>query len=228
MPKIFKSIFCALSSARAKAIYAISLAVVIASAAIAAPVYAWITLSKGASVYAPISAPESLYIGTGNGEDIKYLFFNGINLSSAGYAEYIICINGEGIASYGLQFGYTTNNPLTYSIYAAEQVTSGPIPSSAVTYVSSDPTVADTYYVKTTGSPMSVSMVNAPLSTTYGSYQYVNSSATPVYWKTASSIPANETGAAFTHYYILQISWTHGQNNRETDIVCISAKVGGY
>ncbi|MBP5593046.1 MAG: hypothetical protein J6X75_02625 [Clostridia bacterium] len=225
---------------------AILLAVLFFVSSIAVPVYAWLYFGRNVAGYAPISSPESLFIGTGNEEDIKYLYFSGVDISrSQTYMEYVLCVSGEGIQYYGLQFGYTTNNQFTYSLYNATKVDS--YTDGAVVYYSHDESVAPSYYVKTAEqgqSPVAIPITylnkaeseeilatDALHGNTFGSYANVNKYAEPIYWKTTKSISV-ETGAGltrqFTHYYILRISWEPGKNNRETDIICIAAKVASY
>ena len=213
--------------ARIKTIGTAAFAVLLIAFSVALPVYAWLLPSKNLAGYAPVSAPESLYIGTGNEEDIRYLYFSGVDYDEAGQVEYVLSVQGEGIPSYGLQLGYTTNNPLTYSLYAAEQYTEGlPAPEGAVRYVSFDPSVADTFYVKTNDVPIEGREPNVQMSTTYGDYLHVDEHANPRYWQSAHSFAAEPMG--FVHYYILRISWEEGENNRETDIICFAARVKFY
>ena len=96
----------------------------------------------------------------------------------------------------------------------------------AVRYVSFDPSVADTFYVKTNDVPIEGREPNVQMSTTYGDYLHVDEHANPRYWQSAHSFAAEPMG--FVHYYILRISWEEGENNRETDIICFAARVKFY
>ena len=203
------------------------------------PVYAWLTSGQRFAGYIPISAPESLYIGTGNGEDIKYLYFTGVDVTNeVNYVEYVISVQGEGIGDYRLQLGYTTNNQLTYGIYSVSGEPTNVEPASLdgyVQYLTQD----STFYYYRKGSPLQLVFLNKddpdegePIiatneyhGETYCEYSLVNEFAEPIYLQTANRINTG-TNNYFIHYYILRIEWEKGTNNRETDIVCIAAKSG--
>ena len=62
-------------------------------------------------------------------------------------------------------------------------------------------------------------------SDTYGSYTNVDTNAVPLYWQTNATIETG-SGATFNHYFILRLYIGNKQeNDRETDIICIAARV---
>ena len=68
---------------------------------------------------------------------------------------------------------------------------------------------------------------NAYHAQTYGSYDHVQISAEPLYWRSTSqeTLPAKpNSGKYCVNYYILHISWgKEVQNNKETDMIYIMA-----
>ena len=204
------------------------------------PVYAWLS-GHEVVVYAPINTSTSLYIGAGNEEDIRYLSFEGIDATSAQrYVDYVFSVTGEFVRHYKIQLAFTTNNEFTFELYKAT-TTKPENPSGQVDYVthpldgSSAQTI--TYYIdnngKVNGSYRNQkgndllgndSTSNPFYSDTYGSYTYVDKNAVPLYWQTNATIEAG--GDSFHHFYILRlIIGNKTTNDRETDIICIAARV---
>lgn len=107
---------------RAKIISVILSVVLIAVTFVTVPTLAWFYSSKKLAAYAPLDTPEALYIGTGRKEDIVYLYLSGIDTKETDHKDYVISITGEGITSYALQLGYTTNNQFTYELYFAQEI----------------------------------------------------------------------------------------------------------
>ncbi|MBR5941976.1 MAG: hypothetical protein IKZ81_01380 [Clostridia bacterium] len=149
---------------------------------LAAPVFAWFSFSRILASYAPISKPESLYIGAGhrdfdetNGvflndhfEDIRYLYLEGIDVHNDDtYYDYVFCVFGKAITHYRMQLAYTTNNQFIYEIYNATEYTAAEYGALAqaqqdlcVEYTTHDATPA-TYYYKATGTALPGNYLNA-------------------------------------------------------------------
>lgn len=209
------------------------IACVILLSAIGAATYAWLASDKGLLSYAPISSPEALRIGAGNGDNIRYMRFDGLDVEGEEtYFDKVFCVYGSGVANYKIQLAYTTNNPFTYSIFPAAQSTE--YSEGAVEYVTRE-TTPRTFYYSVDGAAISGIFLNKddPVDLianddlhdhTYGEYDNVQVNAEPVYWQTANA----EEGSArssFIHYYILRI-YKNGKtsNDRETDVLCIAAR----
>ena len=70
---------------------------------------------------------------------------------------------------------------------------------------------------------------NAYHDTTYGTYNYVQQAAEPLYWKSnvQEKLPDTQQDATeefYVNYYILNISWDKTvQNNKETDMIYLMA-----
>ena len=70
------------------------------------PVYSWFA-KRNLNVYAPITTSTSLYIGAGNGEDIRYLYFDGIDVENkTTYKDYVFSVSGEFVKHYKLQLAF--------------------------------------------------------------------------------------------------------------------------
>lgn len=207
-------------------------------------VYAWMFSDKRLSAYAPVSSPELLNIGAGhrdaeNGtfEDIRYMYFDGLDAKDEEYFDKVFCVYGKGVEKYKIQLAYTTNNPFTYEIYPASE--SEVYSATAVAY-STHQTPSVTYYYSINGEVISGNYLNKTVengktvandeyhSLTYdyneSSYDNVNEFAEPIYWQTSSAETGSED-ADFVNYYILRVHKNGKENNdRETDVLCIAAK----
>ena len=230
------------------------------------PVYAWL-VGREIVAYAPIDTSTALFIGAGNEEDIKYLSFEGIDVSGENgkkYFDYVFSVTGESVKYYKLQLAFTTNNSFTFDLYrATTEVVANP--EGVVNYQTHNSAGVVTgtirYYIVPNGKVAGVykndknndkigddsgNFYNA----TYGQitdqgayttgYANVDQNAVPLYWQTASKIEAvfEEGTLKFTDYYILRLYNGYPQeengevtivggkvnNDRETDIICISAK----
>ena len=207
--------------------------------ACAAVTFAWYFSGKGIASYAPVYAADSLYIGAGHRdiqndtfEDIRYLYFNEMDVKGDEYVDRVICIYGKSVPGYRIQLAYTTNNPFTYELYHAVESTTA---SEGAVYNPTHQSPSVDYYYKATGVAIAGSFLNKAQSgteattgkhtETYGSYssEYVQKNAEPIYWQTS----ATEVGGKndFVNYYIIRV-YKNGKesNDRETDVLCIAAK----
>ena len=216
------------------------------------PVAAWLMTQLKLASYAPISAPQSLYIGAGHihfadsndptdtdeYEEIRYLHLNGIDVEKDGidHYDYVFCIYGKAIQYYKIQLAFTTNNQFSYRIFNATE--SSVYSEGAVAYTTHDDTPT-TYYYSINGAAISGSFLNDSNSdgiadssgtyhtATYDSYSNINQYGEPLYWKTSAGQEGNLYGS-FVNYYILRVSLnSKSTNDRETDIICIAAKSSG-
>lgn len=106
---------------------------------ISIPVFSWFFTQQNLAAYAPVSTPQSLYIGAGHiefaggtyygntadedqFEDIRYLYLSGIDVdNNKDYYDYVFCVYGKAVGHFKLQLAYTTNNQFTYQIYNATE-----------------------------------------------------------------------------------------------------------
>ena len=213
---------------------------VLLALALAVPVYAWFAQQHYLAAYAPVSAQDALFVGAGHTdlandrfEDIRYMYFNGMDVNND-YTDRVFCVYGKVVSGYRLQLAYTTNNQFRYAIYPATE--SAVDSEGAVAYTTHD-AQHDTYYYTTNGAALAGTYLNktqvagedlatdAYHSATYGSYDNVVKYAEPIYWQTSATVVGNSIGD-FVHYYILRVyTDSKSQNDRETDVICISAKV---
>lgn len=216
-------------------------------AVLSAAAYAWLSAHQRAvGAVAEIDAPMAIWIRAGGNpaEDAKYLDMSDINVAGASRETYyVFAVAGEYVSQYKIQLAYTTNNQFSYEIYQAETTTEQD--EALYTYYphtsgNSNPI----YYVKANETKINMTPLNAksgnmladPTDTdsvdTYGAYatettlgDHVHENAWPLYWQTDNPIPTG--GGSFCHYYLLHVSWGERTNDRETDMVYISAKVVG-
>lgn len=213
---------------------------ILALGAVGAATFAWYSFRAGTAAYAPIFSPEALYIGAGHRdvdediyEDIRYLYFNGLDAEGSDYVDKVFCVYGKGVAAYKIQLAYTTNNAFRYAIFhAAESQTES---EGAVEYITHQ-TPAQTYYYSADGEAIAGTFLNKTEesgkdiatnenhNSTYGSYANVHKNAEPIYWQTTATEEGNARGD-FVNYYLLRI-YKNGKatNDRETDVLCIAAK----
>ncbi len=98
---------------------------------IAVPVFAWFSTTHDLAAYAPVSTPESLYIGAGHCErnqfeDIRYMYFDAMDVKedvNGSHWDRVFCVYGKRVSGYRLQLAFTTNKQFTYEIYNADEYT---------------------------------------------------------------------------------------------------------
>ncbi|MCR4727015.1 MAG: hypothetical protein K5753_07345 [Clostridia bacterium] len=207
---------------------------------IGAATFAWYSFRAGTAAYVPVFSPEALYIGAGHRdvdedvyEDIRYLYFNGLDAEGGDYVDKVFSIYGKGVGAYKIQIAYTTNNSFSYSIFhateskteteGAVQYVTHQVPAEAYFYTADGEAIAGTYLNRTEedGKGIATSDYHAA---TYDSYSSVHKNAEPIYWQTTSAEMGNNRGD-FVNYYLLRI-YKNGKatNDRETDVLCIAAK----
>lgn len=222
--------------------------VLLAFVQIIIPVFAWFSIMRMLASYAPISKPQSLYIGAGHREidevnhvflddhfeDIRYLYFNGIDVNEeADHYDYVFCIFGKAVSHYKLQLAYTTNNQFTYEIFPATE--SDVYSADAVAYTTHTAPPETYYYSAASLTPLAGDYLNdqtvdgelladsSQHTATYGAYGILDKYAEPLYWQTTNAEAGHPRGD-FINYYILRVN-LNGKtaNDRETDVICIAA-----
>lgn len=202
------------------------LVVLTLSVLITIPIYAWFAANR-INIYAPISTYTSLYIGSGHGEDIKYLYFDGVdnqydngNDDTGVYRDYVFSVSGDLINYYMLQLAYTTNNNFEFELYRATEHSSNQGLIDYVTYHTEN----DNYFYYTKASLLTCHKLDTALSDTYQSYINVEEHAEPEYWQTSNTISTGGT-EEFLHYFILRIKISNANLvSKETDVICIAAR----
>lgn len=108
---------------------------------ILAPTAAWLSYRRNIVKLQKIQSPNTLILSAPHHEDRMYFKVEGINadenqvngngveLKDANnkpikitHKDYVFCVVGEAVDQFTLQLAYTTNNPFTYEIYAAEEI----------------------------------------------------------------------------------------------------------
>lgn len=142
---------------------------------ISIPVFSWFFTQQKLAAYAPVSTPQSLYIGAGHiefegetyygdvaeedqFEDIRYLYLSGIDVdNNIDHYDYVFCVYGKAVGNYKIQLAYTTNNQFSYEIYNA--VESNSTSSGAVAYTTHGEEPA-TYYYTVNGGAIAGTFLN--------------------------------------------------------------------
>ena len=207
--------------------------------------YAWLFYERKAIAIKEIADPTAINISAGNKENYMYIDLSGIDLSDGTYKDFVFGVSGTNIHSYRLQLAYTTNNQFEFEVYVATELGSGDsVPENntgIVYYTTHDASPSIKRYITgANATPLNGTIVNkvdgeilgknndSYYTKTYGSYTKVDKYAIPLYWQKSGIIPTGiDSHNSFCNYFILRVKWetqTNGTNNKETDILYISAR----
>mgnify|MGYP004729190057 FL=1 len=161
---------------------------------------AWLRYARSLHTLARIQVPSMTLTGP-QGESTLPVALGDMDLSQAGSKESIFRIASNTGTHYILQLAHTTNLPLKYTIYKLSSAsdTSGGT-ALAGNYRNGDGTLH---------------------SVTYGDYDKVQKNAQPLYWQSEVQTSSGE------EFYVLVVTWDAGANNKETDMIYITAGIGG-
>lgn len=127
-----------------KKIQFIAASVTTAMFLIALPVAAWFAYQRGIVKLQKIQSPNTLILSAAHREDCVNFEINGINAEENaldGYdnpivengknkkithKDYVFTVSGSAVDKFTIQLAYTTNNPFTYEVYAADELTEKP------------------------------------------------------------------------------------------------------
>ena len=140
------------------------------------------------------------------GESTLPVALGDMDLSQPGKKESIFRIASNKGTHYILQLAHTTNLPLNYTIYKLSSA-SDPSRGTALAgnYRNGDGSLAD----------------GTLHSATYGNYNQVQKNAQPLYWQSGVQTSSG------VEFYVLVVTWDAGANNKETDMIYITAGIGG-
>lgn len=196
------------------------------------PVFGWMYMERSMETMTKINIPYALKLGAGNTRPIQELELSNIDVSGEQkYKDIVFCVySSQENREYDLQLAHTSNIGFTYNIYHASRDENGSVNYLKENY-SQGADLKGSYLNKQDGSKYATDRFHE---TTYDSYNSVQISAEPLYWKTTEKQTLNKTTSAITtidedtyyvDYYILRISWDDTvQNNKETDMIYIMAK----
>ena len=157
---------------------------------VAIPVAAWFANRREIVKLQRISSPNSLFLSAAHREDSQCFEINGIDADELvvdGYGnkildldgkeqkithkDYVFCVTGDSVDKFMIQLAYTTNNPFTYEVYAAEELRTNPrISGVAVDYVD--------YEYKGIGVTGMPEITDAPVSPSTHLYYRIDTSVT--------------------------------------------------
>ncbi|MGN1480950.1 hypothetical protein [Porcipelethomonas sp.] len=214
-------------------------------------VYAWFALSSNkAETMTKVQEPKNLDIRAGNAESIEYFDLNDINIEEITADSpkcYVFCVvTGSSKTLYDLQIAHTTNIPFTYTLYRAEVGTEED--ANTVPYITHDST-PETIYYKRVGEELKLTSLNDDKDNieNYGRklgekndkyYDLVyNADDSPEIYAVAKyeQVTELETKDPDHDFYILELGvetdnsatgflkWNSNENNKETDIIYITA-----
>ena len=244
----WKEKFHSLSKAQ-KIEFVLAMALTIAIV-IGVPVYAWFVSSVRMEVLTKVKAPVTLDIKAGHKEDIEYLVLGEVDIEYIDKQDspkrYVFCVNtGRVGAQYVIQLAHTTNIPFTYTLYKATEESSAE--GADVIYVATDDTK---YYYKKNGAALTMTTLNADTANISRYGRTLAERSGTVYDKTYDvaandgvpeiyAIPLySQTTVTAEHadfdYYILELGldtntakkfekWNMADNNKETDVIYLSA-----
>ena len=188
------------------------------------PVLAWFSRQRSMETMAQINLPYALRIGAGNTQPIQQLELSNIDVSNKKYEDVVFCVYSQGAKErYYLQLAHTTNIGFQYTIYKASVNQGGEISYLGNQYNQGEE-LAGKYLNVDSAEKYATNQYHK---TTYETYDEVQKSAEPLYWRSANreTLPedANDN-ALYVNYYILHISWDDTvQNNKETDMIYLMA-----
>ena len=169
------------------------------------------------------SAPGSLAMNLGD-----------IDVESGNHQRtYVFGVSSNQPGHYKLQLAHTTNIPLTYTIYPATKEPGGNsdcTESGISFYYSSDAPLHGRYLNGAGGTPLVAQQNGTYHDLTYktntGAYPNVQLYAEPLYWQ--SNDPKSiEAGEQNTQFYVLEVTWGSGlKNDKETDMIYLTAFTG--
>lgn len=188
------------------------------------PVLAWFSRQRSMETMTQINLPYALRIGAGNTQPIQQLELSNIDVSNKKYEDVVFCVYSQGAnEKYYLQLAHTTNIGFHYTIYKASVQQDGEISYLGNQYRQGEKLAGNYLNVDSAGKYAT----KAYHETTYGSYDEVQRSAEPLYWRSdkKETLPEEaNANALYVNYYILHISWDDTvQNNKETDMIYLMA-----
>ena len=225
------------------------------------PAYAWFANSHMMETLTKVKAPPALDIKAGNEDPILNFKLSDIDLKDIvengdGTKCYVFCVkSGQAGAHYKIQLAHTTNIPLEYKLYSANEVAADQDPD--VDYVI-EGTSNHIYYKKTSSTPIDMTVLNQEDEASRaihgrylanykrGTYSEEDSYYTSAYRENDrpeiyavakySQTTAIESQTDDFEFFILELNfvgnnldtsgfakWNRSDNNKETDIIYISA-----
>ncbi len=146
MKRISKSIARFKELTTAKKAEVIVASVLTASLLTSIPVFAWFNYQRRAAEMYKVKYPNSLHLSAAHREDSTCFEINGINADAVmvdglgnkilddsnneqkiTHKDYVFNVTGEAVDKFTIQLAYTTNNPFTYEVYAANELTVKPV-----------------------------------------------------------------------------------------------------
>lgn len=116
------------------------------------PVLAWFSYRRQIMKLQKVEAPNTLILSAAHREDVTCFEIDGIDADEIAvdvygnnitrtvdgetedvkitYKDYVFCVTGDAVDKFTIQLAYTTNNPFTYEVYAAKELTDSELQTS--------------------------------------------------------------------------------------------------
>lgn len=186
---------------------------------------AWLNYVRALQTATVVDMP-SLIIRGPLGSDSEPIRLGDIDVTAGTSYECVFSVHASKATAYKLQLAHTTNIPFTYEIFHAEdpvetEPSSGSYAKENQYYYSYSTPLGGSYINLDSVNNHSYLADNSLHSKSYGSYEFVQINAEPLYWQSVS-VPVEGEGL---DYYVLVVSWEEGlTNNKETDIVYLTVE----
>ena len=143
------------------------------------------------------------------------------DVSEPGSESYVFGVRTYIGKKFQVQLAHTTNTPFRYTIYEATKAASNQTPDVTEQEIGflKGKVLSGAYKNEaSSGSNMALQGGDHYYTSTYDTYTAnVQQNAAPLYWQSESVTPENEVT-----YFILDVSWKAGDNNKETDMVYLT------
>ena len=189
------------------------------------PVLAWFSYKRQIMKLQKVEAPNTLILSAAHREDASCFEINGIDADEIAvdvygnkltetvtvgeetktqdkkitYKDYAFCVTGDAVDKFTIQLAYTTNNPFTYEVYAAKELTSQELTASLSGVASGTPIDYVAYTVE--GKP--VTAMPTLVSDANNNYHLAAVEDDVLYYRIDTSVtdPTGETEAAVAGKY---------------------------
>lgn len=150
-----------------------------------------------------------------------------IDVSEGSSKSYVFGVETDPGNKFQIQLAHTTNTPFQYKVYKARKANSSETPNvteGGVGFIKGNHVVGAYKNETSSGSNLAKRENTDPYyKSTYqlgdSVYSFVQQNAAPLYWR---SDPITQGENVAVTYYILDVIWAAGQNNKETDMVYLT------
>ncbi len=177
---------------------------------IAIPTAAWFNYQRRIVKMQKIQSPNVLILSAAHREDSMFFNIDGIDADAEkkdGYGnaisgvdgktekithkDYVFCVTGEAVNRFTIQLAYTTNNPFSYRVFAAEELTSEPAKHTGI---------EPDYVTYSLGNSMASGIPEL------SGAEYHLDAGSPLYYRIDSRVTEGGSGGEYTGRYLNKAS----------------------